>query len=428
MLLGYALTRAAAEIELGPRYIDPTHGFSLRPPAGADRSREFSTKRLVRWSVRDAKTGAIAWTLTVRKEPPPKAGVSLKAFAQELSAGLSAQSDVRVESSRCGRLVGKDALFLRTEHGQKTRRWQTEVWVLADETRFLVLSVGGPLGEKEHLEAAVREVAATLRLTDPKALAAARKENLARGLTLLKELKLEQLAAVAAEQPSWYLYRRGGQDVGFLYVAERIAPGQPAKGLEVRTVARLELKGGQVMHLRRLLFTTADRAKESWTETARVYRGGKSIHRMSEEGSRQGGMIVCKVASGGKTNTRRKEVPAVTAEHYLPRAIALLLPRLVKLSVPQAYAFAGYTTAANDFDMRTFTVLGPEKITLGAQTHEAVRVTDQMAADAEAATLYVQGDGKLLRMRTGVGLTMELSTPSAVLRRFPDAESIVKGQ
>ena len=427
MVLVLALGGAAAEaaqVELGPRYIDPKNGFSLRPPAGAGRLREFPV--LVRWNVRDPKTNAVAWTVAVRKEPAPKPGVNVQAFAKQLSAALDRRSDVKVRSVTPGRLLGKDAVYVQTERGGRARRWQTEVWVLADAQRFLALSVNGPLAGKDRLNAAMRDISATLRLIDPATLAAARKENLARGLELLGGVSLGKLQAAVAKEPRWYLCRRVGRDVGFLYVAERIVRRGSASGIEVRTVARLTLRGGQVMVLRRTLFAPADRGSEKWTESAHVYRARKVLRRMSEEGTSSGGRIVCTVSAGGKADKRTKQMPPPTAGHYLPRALAMLLPRLVDLGAARAYAFAGYTTAANDFDLRTFTVVGPETVTLGAQSHEAIRLTDQLAADAEAATLHVQPGGKLLRMRTAGGLTMELSTHSAIRRRYTDADTLVR--
>ena len=427
LLAGAAAHVRAADVELAGRYVDPRNGFSLRPPMGADRSREYSPSRLVRWSMRDPRSGAIAWTLTVRKEPGPDPGVRLKAFAEAMAAKLGRGKDVREESVVPARVLGKDALYVRAETGKKARRWLYELWVLADAKRFLALSMVGPVGGKDRLEAIFREVAATWRLTDPKSLAAARKENLQRGGELLKSVTDGRLAKAVSAQPRWYLYRRAGRDIGFLHVAEAITRRGLATGLEVRTFARLEMRGGQVMHIRRTMFAQASRRAESWTERVRIRRRGKTVRALSESGHLAGGMIVCKVTSGGKANTRKKAVNEQTAAHYLPRAMAILLPRLIGRARPGAYAFAGYTTAANDFDMRTFTVLGDEKVTIGAKTVEAVRASDQVAADQEAATLHLRDDGMLLRLQTAVGITMELASRSAVLRRYGDAETLVKG-
>ena len=414
-LLVLAAGLRGQDVDLGSRHINPQHGFSLRPPAGADRSRVPSATRIVQWSKRDRKTGAIAWTLTVRREPGPDPGVTMKAFIEAMKTRLDRKDGVRVESILPARVLGKDALYVRVESGGKAKDWSW--WQIV-----------GALGMREKLEAVGREVASTLRLTDPKSLAAARKESLRRGRELLKQMTPAKLAGTVSSEPQWYLYRRAGRPIGFMHVAERILQRRFAKGLEVRTFARLEIKGGQVMQIRRVLFASADRAAESWTETVRILRGGKVVRTMSESGSIGGGMIVCKVSSGGKAATRKKPLAGPTAEHYLPRAMALVLPRLVDRARPGAYAFATYTTAANDFDMRTFTVEAPEKITVGARTVEAVRASDLGAADAEAATLHLQNDGGLLRMQTGVGIVMERATRSAVLRRHADAEALVRGR
>ena len=428
IILMLAAGLRAENVALGPRYIDPQHGFSLRPPAGADRNRAYSAHRLVQWSLRDRKTGAIAWTLTVRSEAGPDPGVTLKDFIEAMKGRLGRKEGIRVESILPARVLGKDALYVRAQTGGKTRRWLYELWVLAEPGRFLALSMGGALSMRQKLEAVGREVASTLRLTDPKSLAEARKENLRRGRELLRRVTDEKLASILSAKPRWYLYFRGNRPIGFLHASERIIQRRFAKGLEVRTFARLEITGGQVMQIRRVMFASADRTSESWTETVRIVRDGKVVRTMSESGSVGAGTIVCKVASGGKTATRKKALAGTTAEHYLPRAMALVLPRLADRTRLAAYAFATYTTAANDFDMRTFTMLAPEKITLGARTIEAVRASDQVAADAEAATLHLQADGGLLRMRTGVGIVMEQATRSAVLRRHRDAEKLLHGR
>jgi hypothetical protein len=420
---------AAEAVELGPRYIDPQNGFSLCPPAETERTRETAVSRLVRWTVRDEKTAAIAWTLVVRREPPLAAGQTMKEFAEKYQFLLGRQANIRVDGVTVGPLAGHDAMWVRTELGQQQmRRWQSEVWVPADAERMLVVSANGPLADKTRLEAILHEVAGTLEVTDPKAQAAARVENLARGQELLKGLTDAKLAAAAAGEPQWFLYQRKGRDVGYFYVATAMAQRGAAKGLEVRTFARLELRGGEAMYVRRTMFSTCDRLNEQWTESVHVHRTGKATKTMAEEGTCTGGEVVCKITADGKSTTHRKPVPALTAAHYMPRAMGLLLPKLVNLAKPAGYAFAGYTTAADDFDMRTFAVAGPEKITLAAQTVDAVKASDQAAADSEAATLDLTADGTLLRMRIGGGITMDQSTAAAVARRFPDAETMVKGK
>ena len=418
---------ASASVELGSRYIDPQNGFSLRPPAGGERVREFSRARLVRWVMREKRTRAIAWMLTVRKEPITKPAQGVKGYAKQLWARLEAAPGVRVESVRIADAAGKEAFHVLYQRNDKVVRWQHDLYIRADSARYLVLSIEGPPDGREQLETAFNEVSATFRLIDRVSARQARKANLARGAALLKGLTRQQLDAVAGGEARWYLYRRGGRDIGFCCVSAGAARSGPARGYEVRTFTRLPVAGGKVMHLRRTMFATADRSQERWTEVVRIRQGGKTVRTMEEIGTRQGAVITCRVIADGKSKKLSKPLPPVTAAHYLPRAFALLLGQLVDRKQLAAYTFASYTTAANDFDMRTFTVIGPERIVLGSKTVDAVRAADQVAADAEAAALHLGGDGTLLRMKTDVGVTMERSTRRAVLRRFGDADTLVKG-
>ncbi len=428
LALAASVATATAAVDLGPRHVDPANGFSMRPPVAVTKSGEVAVNRLARWVRRDEKTGAIAWTLTVRREPGPPEGKSVGEFAPILARRYAARKDVRVESVQPGRLAGRDALFVQLQSGAKARFWQTEARVLADEGHFLVVAVHGPLGIRDRLEEIRRETTSTLRLLDREALAAARRANLARGRDLLRSISPGDLTRAARAEDRWYLYRRDGKDAGFFHLATTRARRGLTSGVQVRTFARLELRTGQVMFVRRVLFATPDRSKERWSETARVYKHGALVKRMSETGQTEGGVISCTISDGSKSKARRKPIPPALAAHYLPRAFAPLLPRLVDLDTPSGYAFATYTTAANAFDQRTLTVAEPEKIVLGSGTEQAVRLTDRVAADAAAAVLHVRKNGTLLRMRLEEGLAMELAGRRAVLRRYEDAEKMIEAR
>jgi hypothetical protein len=99
--------------------------------------------------------------------------------------------------------------------------------------------------------------------------------------------------------------------------------------------------------------------------------------------------------------------------------------RLVDLTKRTQYAFASYASLENNFDMRTFAILGTEKIATVRGEVQAVRATDQAAANADPATLWLTPDGKLLRMKTIDGLIMNASARAAVLRRYPTAAAVV---
>ena len=417
-----ATAGTAAESKLGPRHIDPVNGFSLCPPAGVKLDRRVATTRLAKWVMRDARTGAIAWQLIVRKEAGPKDGVSLAAFARQIAAGLRKQPQIRVEKAAVITLLGKPGVETAVIQGTRNQRWQHDLWARTSSGHLLVLSISGALGLRDRMDKLLGQVVRTWRLSDPREQAEVRKTNLQRGRALLAGLTQAKLAAAVTGQERWFLYRRGDKDIGFMRVTAKQARRDSTQGVEVSTRACLSLPQGQSMAIRRVMFADARRSKEYWSETAQVLRGGKVIRRMSEEGTCEGSLIVCKVTSDGKSATRKKPLEPNTAAIYLPRAFTLLLGRLTDLSTPGAYGFATYTTTANEFDLRSFTVVGPAKVTLGSQSKPCVEATDQVAADAAPAALKLASDGSLLRMQADGGIVMEQSTRSAVLRRYPDAE------
>jgi len=428
LLLAAVATVAAVgadEVELGSRYIDPANGFSLRPPKGTERRKQFSPSLLVSWRKRDAASGAIAWTLSVLKVPRAEKKLDLAAYAKTLAHRLRTKDGFDVEGAKVVSLAGTKAIDIRGVAGGKARLWKRQVWLPGGAKRFLVVQIAGPTGMKQTLAAVSEAVVRTLVLTDPKVAAARRKESLQRGTKLLASLTDERLAA-AMGKGQWFLLRLGGKEVGFMFVDAQPATvaGVARRGYRVEMCWYLQHGKKKSVHvIFRKMLTTADRSYERWSEA--LYAGKTTgMPAAVEQGAMAGGMITCSITSGGKTTPRRQKPPM---NYYLPRAMGFLLPQIVDLTSPAAYAFASYTSQTNRFDLRTLTVVGPEKITLADRRAETIRLTDQTAAHVEPATLWVTPAGKLLRMKTGEGLVMEPASPSAVTRRFAKAESIKKG-
>lgn len=412
---------AAGESKLGPRYVDPVHGYSLCVPAGAQRDAGPGVTRLARWVMRDAKSGAIAWQLTVRKETGAGAA-GMAELAKRLETGLRKLSGVTVEKVAEVRVAGKPGIETAVAQGARARRWQHELWVQRGPGDILVLSINGALGLKAKMDEVLALTARTWQVMDPKELAELRAEGLQRGRKLLAGLTPAKLAAAAGGEDQWFLCRRDGREMGFMRISSKATRNGSAAGIEVRTTVRMDLPRERTMSVQRVMIASADRSTESWTETARLADKGKVVRSMGEKGTFEAGLITCTVVIDGKSSTKKLPMEPPQARNYLPRAFAVLLPRLVDLSAPASYGFATYTATANAFDLRTFTVIGPAKVTLASRTHEAVQVTDQLSADAAPASMAVAQDGSLLRMASDTAIVIEQSTRQAVLRRYPDAE------
>ena len=412
----------AQTVELGKRYMDPAHGFSLRPPLDTVRRRGFSTARLVSWSRQEPKTGAIVWIFSVRQISVTEKDLDLKKFSRELETRLAQEKKFKVESVKIMRVAGKGAIDVRgVSQSVLLRLWERQVWVLAEPGRFLIFVIAGPPSMSENLDKTCSQILATVQLTDPKAAREELKENLARGRDLLASLEDGKLSKAVCKEPQWFLLTVNGKDVGFMHVAESWGRVEGKDGLTVKVCVMMQRPKDKRRVLARSMFSTAKGDFERWQERLSVGTGKTAVV-TTEEGLKKSGLIRCSISGGGQTRTRRKDVPK---EIYLPRAIGCQMFRLLDLTKQAKYAFAAYASLENNFDMRTFAVLGKEKIATTRGQMQAVRATDQAAANVEPATLWLSTDGKLLRMKSAEGLVITASVRDSVLRRYPKAETII---
>ena len=410
------------DVVLSKRYAAPLEGFSLRPPAGTGRVKQPSPSLLVSWSKRDAKSGAIAWTLSVQRAIESKTDIELGPYSNALAEKLRNQENFRIDSLNILPVAGKGAIHLVGQTGGIIQSWQRQVWILTEPGRFLIISITGPVGLKDQLNAICEAVLGTVELNDPQAALAARKENIARGEEFLAALTTKKLQAAICNEPLWYLFNMNGKYVGFMKVTESVEDRSNARGLAVVQHVMMQLPDDKLRLLKREEFATADRSVEFWKEWSQIGEG-PGAQWMREEGLKQAKLVVCSISGPTGERTNKKPVPVGI---YLPRALGKLLGRLVNLSVPSVHAFAIYNTAANSFDMRTFSVIGPDKIALGDRQVDCVQVTDQLAADTESVQLWLDARGVLLRMQSPQGLTMEKASYPKILRRFYAAESYIE--
>ena len=154
-------------------------------------------------------------------------------------------------------------------------------------------------------------------------------------------------------------------------------------------------------------------------ERVRITGEGKGARRIVQETLKDRNTLLAQVSEKGRpAQVRRRTVPEALMPTYLPRALDLVALRLIDLSKPHAVAFAVYNPVAYDFDLRTIRIVGPEKITLGGRQLSAIRLTDQMAADAPVASLWVDSKGLLLRMRMADGMTLERVEKETVISQY----------
>ena len=414
----------AGEIKLASLYIDPVRGFSLRPPVGTTRSRATSANRLVVWTRRESPKAPILWRLSVygRTDKTYKPGGDLAAYGRALAKRLAKIEGFKAAAPRVIDLAGTKGINLRGLTAGKVQFWQRRVWVYLRGGKFLEVRISGPASARDKLDTIAEAVLKTLKITDPKDAQAQRKAALAGGAELLKALTDKKLTAALDTNDQWFLYRRGEQVIGFMLQKEAAAKSARKSGCRIKSWIMMKLDG-KILKLRREMFTTTDRSAETWLETGRVESTGKNVI-MEEKGTKSDSRIDCQITVDRKT-VKNKPASA-PKDNYLPRAMAWLLRRMVNLKEPAPYAFATYNGRSGRFNLRTFTVVGPDEIETGGRKVRAIRVTDQLTSETQAADMWVDMDGKLLIMNTADGLIMEIASDKAVERRFPRARETIK--
>jgi len=446
---------SAEPVALGDRYTDPLNGFSLRPPAGTKQNRSVEGSRLVSWSRIDAKAGAMVWTLSVRRARGTIGKMGLKKYADVLAAKLRKEESFDIESVRLTPVGGRPAMHFRGRTGGMMSIWQCQIWISTrpgvpggEAGQFLILSIVGSTQIKDRLDAVCTTVVDTVRLTDPEMTKQIMRENLKRGYKLLAGVDGRKIGAVLHATDRWYLLQAAGKAVGFTRVQEGTALEKRAAGFRLTLWSVASPPKGDARMLKRVLFTTPDRRVERWKEQVQVGQGDQA-RSVAIDGIKQADLIVCTVDRGMHIDSSQQILPQrdailermkkkaaegvtlrpedVVIPEYLPRVLGRMLGRLVDLSTPAAYAFAVYNAETGGLDMRTWTVVGPETITLGGRSVKAVRVLDRPAQDREPVTVWLDAKGGLLRSRTPEGAVMELSSRPAILARFPAADKLIQG-
>jgi len=410
-------TPAEAGVPLGAPYKDVFHGFSLRPPAGTERLRERSDHRLVCWVRRDEKTGAIRWSLEVllARHKPIKG--SREEFAQAVAAQLAANR-FKVASTKPDTVAGKPAVHFRGMWKGALELWRRQTWVEKSPQEHLVLNIAGPVTAQAAMDAVLDAVAGTLKLFDSTAALAERRENLARGVKALSGLNEAKLRDVLAPEPYYFFLKMKGKVVGFLKVTESIQQRGRTRGVRILRLGAVLLPDKPRRLTRDDLFAAPDREFERWQRIVIDGRGRSAVKSVTE-GLKQRDLLVMQVTADDQPPTDVKQrVPEALLQAYLPQAFDVLLPRLVSRSGASAYGFAVYSPPARNFDLRTLSVVGPEKVKLAGRTLPATRLTDKMAEDAPTANLWVDGKGLLVRMETAHGLALERATDSLVKAKF----------
>lgn len=405
---------------LGPRHIDSVHGFSIRPPAGAQTKREPSVTTMVSFNLLDSKTGAIRIWMKLSEVVEHKFDTGdLAAYARALADRLEVYDRFKADRAKLAvtTVAGKRAIDMQGVLGGTTQVYQRQMWIETKPSTFLLFTASGPLDAGEEVVSLSSACLATLELFDPEAFRKKREQDLAAGAKLLEGLSPASLNQALAPRDYWLAILKGERMIGFVHYHEEAADRLDSRGLLVVSETVVAETNQPEVMTKRSMYASADRTVEKWDTYAVVTPPGGQAQVSRQYGIKQADVLLIQdVLSASRTKDHTKKLPV---EIYVPQAMEPLLARLIDRTQPGAYAFAVYGPATDGIEMRTITVIGPEKINLGGRSFDAVRLTDQLAADAPLTQVWVDAAGLPLKVVSEDGMMLQATTAEAVQARFP---------
>jgi hypothetical protein len=240
----------------------------------------------------------------------------------------------------------------------------------------------------------------------------------------LNGLTGEAIQSALPQTPHWFLVQKNDTPVGWLCMQGRPVRRNREAGYEIRSWAMFQIPNQPVRLIQQRQFTNPKMTMGLWSGRVQFGSGQQSAL-LVEDGLRQGNMIIATLTDGQRVDNEKKKIPEKMFGMYLPRAVGTLLPSLLDRTQPAGYTFAEYDRQVNDFQIRTVTVVGPERIDVKGKFVQAVKITDQPAVDSEPLTFWVDENGKVLQSRSPDGLVSVSVRPEDVLRAFPNARAVI---
>jgi hypothetical protein len=165
---------------------------------------------------------------------------------------------------------------------------------------------------------------------------------------------------------------------------------------------------------------------ERWSIRIEITDGKGHGQVMIEKGLRQDQQVFAEAQVDDQFRSHTETLTPFLQSVYLPRLCAGVLPRLLDLDTPASYVFAEYSSTTDEFTQRSIQVAGPARIMLNGQTVEAIKIIDQPNFNDDTQVLYVDKEGRVLKVEIDGGYTRERTDRQSLLREFPDAGNVIR--
>ena len=388
-------------------YVDGSFGFSLRPPAYCVTIREkkpigVADVEVVRFHNTDYR-----WSLTVRfaKTTQP---LDAKLVRDEITRDLTKNyRDVQEIDFAEQRIAEREGYrYAASFVVENTRLLRQQAIVRFKPTEYFALVLITLDADRELVRPMFDKIVASFDVLRTEVMEQRITAGLKRGKDLLAAVRGGEKTLPGRKLEQRYLrFVLDGEEVGFVQVFQAANKRKGLTGIEIKEFGWLFNADGSITHLRHDMFLADNLDFEAWenrvtTLTVPAEDGTRGLLVDVEQGLRRADTLVVKfVAAAGATKLRDKVLEV--SDTYGSAAWLALLPRLLDLSQPETYCFGAYRSDQRGIGLRTFEVIGPDQVKVDGQTVPAVKILDSEGLVPPINALYVDKEGRLLRVVAG---------------------------
>jgi hypothetical protein len=395
-------------------YVDRSFGFSLRPFADCEIIRQKQMGDTGDVELVQFLRASSRWSMGVRQSRTTRT-----LNQDDMLAGLEERlkeqhKDLKVVQREKLKLANRDAVRIGITCTADGIEWfRQQAVIFCGRTEYYVIVFNTPAADRAIAETLFDQIARSFEIVRSELQQEQLRAALDQGEQVLKSLAKRNRLPGKPGEDRFLRITLKQRDIGYAVMHEyrTVVSGRPGIGIHQETW--LFDAGGPVKRELNDMFLADDLAYDRWdtvVEAVAIGTAGKATQKQVavEHGVHDGNRLL--VAFSERPNATQLEDKVIEPPRtYASVAVFVLFGRLVDLSKPELYAFAGYSSERRGLVVRAMRVVGPQDVLVEGKAVRATRIDDSEGLIPPVTELYVDSDGQLVKVAAG-SIEMTLTT------------------